>query len=53
VPDHAQRQLELASLIRVAVVGQAHILPQVLQKDHIYYFRAYYDPIVVEKENIQ
>ncbi len=44
VANHAQRQLELAPLIGVAIVCQAHILPFMLIKPHINLLLALYHP---------
>jgi hypothetical protein len=33
--NHSQRQLKLAALARISVVGQSHFLPFMIDKDHI------------------
>ena len=39
-----QRQFELAPLVCVAIVGQAHILPFVIKNTHIHLYNPHYDP---------
>ena len=47
VPNHSERELELAALGRIAVVGQSHINPFMLEKDHIQCYKTIYYPYMV------
>jgi hypothetical protein len=52
MPDHAERELELAALAGVAVIGQSHNVYLVTEIDHIQVIELYYYPQVVILANI-